>query len=78
MYIVFTHGIQLGRWDTGTILSGLHLRKCVVKGSYFVGIVMEVESVQGHWCNLGSTFGLALVTPAFKILSGLYLGNCKV
>ena len=30
------------------------------------------------WSDLDLTFDLAVVTSAYKILSGLYLGNCKV
>ena len=30
------------------------------------------------WCNLDLTFDLGVVTFTFKILSGLYLRNCKV
>ena len=30
------------------------------------------------WCNLDLTFDLAVVTLTYKILSMLYLGNCKV
>ena len=30
------------------------------------------------WCDLDLTFDLAVVTLSLKILSGLYLGNCKV
>ena len=30
------------------------------------------------WSDLDLTFDLALVTLTYKILSGLYLGNCKV
>ena len=30
------------------------------------------------WCDLDLTFDLAIVTLNLKILSGLYLGNCKV
>ena len=30
------------------------------------------------WCDLDLTFDLAIVTLAFKILSWLCLGNCKV
>ena len=30
------------------------------------------------WCDLDLTFDLAVVTFTNKILSGLYLGNCKV
>ena len=29
-------------------------------------------------CDLDLTFDLAVVTLNYKILSGLYLGNCKV
>ena len=29
-------------------------------------------------CNLDMTFDLVVVTFTFKILSGLFLGNCKV
>ena len=30
------------------------------------------------WCDLDLTFDIAVVTLTFKILSGLYFGNCKV
>ena len=30
------------------------------------------------WCDLDLTFDFAVVTLTFKILSGLYLGNCKM
>ena len=30
------------------------------------------------WCGLDLSFVLAVVTLKLKILSGLYLGNCKV
>ena len=30
------------------------------------------------WSDLDLTFDLAVVTLSLKILSGLYLGNCKV
>ena len=30
------------------------------------------------WCDLDLTFDLAIVTLTYKILSGLYLGHCKV
>ena len=30
------------------------------------------------WCDLDLTFALAAVALSFKILSRLYLGNCKV
>ena len=30
------------------------------------------------WCGLDLTFDLAVVTLIYKILSGLYLINCKV
>ena len=30
------------------------------------------------WCDLDWAFDLAVVTLTYKILSGLYLGNCKV
>ena len=30
------------------------------------------------WCDLDLTFGLAVVTFTYKILSGLYLGKRKV
>ena len=29
------------------------------------------------WCDLHLTFDLAVVTLTYKILSGLYLRNCK-
>ena len=30
------------------------------------------------WCDLDLTFGFAVVTLTYKILSGLYLGNHRV
>ena len=30
------------------------------------------------WSDLDLTFDLAIVTLTYKILSGVYLGNCKV
>ena len=30
------------------------------------------------WCDLDLTLDLAIMTLSLKILSGLYLGNCKV
>ena len=30
------------------------------------------------WCDLDLTFDFAIVTLTYKILSGLYLRNCKV
>ena len=30
------------------------------------------------WCDLVLTFDIAVVSMTFKILSGLYLGICKV
>ena len=30
------------------------------------------------WCDLALTFDLVIVTLSLKILSGLYLRNCKV
>ena len=30
------------------------------------------------WCDLDLAFDLAVMTLNLKILSGLYLGNCKV
>ena len=30
------------------------------------------------WCDLDLIFDLEVVTLTYKILSGLYLGNCKV
>ena len=30
------------------------------------------------WCDLDLTFDLFVVTLTYKILSGLYRGNCKV
>ena len=30
------------------------------------------------WCDLDLTYDLAAVTLSLKILSGIYLGNCKV
>ena len=30
------------------------------------------------WCDLDLTFDIAVVTVTYKILSRLYLGNCKV
>ena len=30
------------------------------------------------WCDLDLMFDLAMMTWTYKILSGLYLGNCKV
>ena len=34
--------------------------------------------MQHHECDLDLTFDLEVVTLTYEILSGIYLGNCKV
>ena len=43
-----------------------------------VGTLVRGCSSATLWCDLDLTFDLALVTLTYKILSGLYLGNCRL
>ena len=43
-----------------------------------VGILVRGCRCATSWSDLDLTFDLAVVTLAYKMLSGLYLGNCKV
>ena len=43
-----------------------------------VGTLVRGCSCTMSWSDLDLTFDLAVVTLSLKILSGLYLGNCKV
>ena len=43
-----------------------------------VGILVRGCRCATSWSDLDLTFDLAIVTLTYKILSGLYLGNCKV
>ena len=43
-----------------------------------MGTLVRVCRCATSWCDLDLTFDLAVVTLTYKILSGLYLGNCKV
>ena len=43
-----------------------------------VGTLVRGRRCAMSWCDLDLTFDLAEVTLTYKILSGLYLGNCKV
>ena len=42
------------------------------------GTLVRGCSCATSWSDLDLTFDLAVVTLSLKILSGLYLGNCKV
>ena len=55
----------------GKSLSGLYLRNRV-------GTLVRGCRCATSWCDLDLTLDLAAVTLSLKILSGLYLGNCKV
>ena len=41
-----------------------------------VGTLVRGCRCATSWCDLDLTFYLAIVTLTYKILSGLYLGNC--
>ena len=43
-----------------------------------VGTLARVCRCATSWFDLDLTFDLAVVTLTYKILYGLYLGNCKV
>ena len=43
-----------------------------------VGILVRGCRCATSWSDLDLTFDLAVVTLTYKMLSGLYLGNCKV
>ena len=43
-----------------------------------VGTLVRSCKCATLWCNLDLTFDLAVVTLFYKILSGPYLGKCKV
>ena len=43
-----------------------------------VGTLVRGCRCATSWCDLDLTFGLAVVTFSYKILSGLYLVNRKV
>ena len=43
-----------------------------------VGTLVRGCRCATSWSDLDLTFDLAVVTLSLKILSGLYLGNCKV
>ena len=79
--IVFTHGVQMGgwaggRWEKvcpGCISETVRCRKLILGR-----ILVRGCRCATSWCDLDLTFDLAVVTLIYKILSGLYLGNCKV
>ena len=43
-----------------------------------VGTLVRGCRCDSSWSDLDLTFDLAVVTLTYEILSGLYLGNCKV
>ena len=43
-----------------------------------VGTLVRMCRCATSWSDLDVTFGLAIVTLTYKILSGIYLGNRKV
>ena len=43
-----------------------------------VGTLVRMCRCATSWSDRDLTFDLAVVTLSLKILSGLYLGNCKV
>ena len=47
-------------------------------GRYLVGTLLRGCRCATSWSDLDLTFDLAVVTLIYKILSGLYLGNCRV
>ena len=54
-----------------------HQKRCS-QTLYLVGTLVRGCRCATSWCDLDLTFDLAVVTLTYKILSGLYLGNCKV
>ena len=62
---------------TFDLLSGSYLEagRCG-KLMLMIGALVGGCSRATSWCDLYLTFDIAIVT--FEILSGLYLGNCKV
>ena len=68
---------KVSRWlgrSVGGLAGGWAAGKICLGGwwGHWLGIV-----VVQHQCNLGLTFELA-VTLTYKVMSGLYLTNCKV
>ena len=43
-----------------------------------MGILVRGCRCAASWSDLDLTFDLVVVTLTYKMLSGLYLGNCKV
>ena len=43
-----------------------------------VGTLVRQCRFATSWCDLDLTFDLAIVILTYKILSGVYLGNCKL
>ena len=43
-----------------------------------VGTLVRMCRCATSWDDLDLTYDLAVMTLSLKILSGLYLGNCKV
>ena len=78
-HIVFAHGVRMGAggWQEkvclGYILETVRYRKLLL-----VGLLVRGCRCATSWSDLDFTFDLAVVTLIYKILSGLYLGNCKV
>ena len=72
MGIVFTHGVRMG------IRAGVQEKVCLgcisetVRYRKLVGTLVRGCRCAMSWCDL------AVVTLNYKILSGFYLGNCKV
>ena len=75
--IVFTHGVRMGGWREkvcpGCILETVRCRKLILGRTLVRGCRCATS-----WSDLDLTFDLAVVTLTYKILSRLYLGNCKV
>ena len=65
-----------GQWEKvcpGCISETVRCRKLILGRDISIGCRCATS-----WCDLDLTFDLAAVTLSLKILSGLYLRNCKV
>ena len=78
LQVVFTHGVRMGGWQEkvypGCISETVRCRKLILG----YGILVRGCRCATSWCDLDLTFDLAVVTLTYKILSGLYLRNCKM
>ena len=64
-------------WCLNGWVGGQREKDCLDCISEIVTLVGGCRSA-ASWCDLDLTFDLAVVILSLKILSGLYLGNCKV